>query len=176
MNVIHLPKLDEVEFSLLNELLDKITIRLIQDKGRRGFAKHRGCVFGMTKPRYIPEIRLSAYSKKYPKIHDEIMRIGNLICPDGFSFNSVQLNENVTCPPHKDSKNVGFSILVSFGNYTGGNIVVDNVVYDARHHPIMFNGAELEHYNTPDLEGHKYSLVFFTCNDGRKKPATTNNI
>ena len=53
-------------------------------------------------------------------------------------------------------------MLLSFGDYTGCNIVINNKTYDANCNPIVFNGSELEHWNTDDLIGTKYSLVFFT--------------
>ena len=129
---------------------------------RRGFPKYRGAIFGMVRPRfkYKGYNELSNDSKKYPHIYEEIWRIGKIICP--FEFNSVQVNHNLVCPPHIDSNNRGLSLLVSFGDYTGCNIVVNDMVYDARHRPIVFNGARVEHYNTNDLVGDKYSLVFFS--------------
>jgi hypothetical protein len=51
--------------------------------------------------------------------------------------------------------------LLSFGDYTGANIVIDGILHDAKYNPIVFNGAELEHWNTDDLVGNKYSLVFY---------------
>jgi hypothetical protein len=165
MNITHLDKVPESEFSALTEYLNKIRVPVILQNNRRGFPKHRGCVFGLTKPRFKSGgACLSANSKKYPEIYEEIIRVGNLICPKGFEFNSIQLNHNVVCPPHKDSKNVGDSVIVSFGDYTGGNLVIENVIYDAKYQPLIFNGAELEHWNTLDLQGNKYSLVFFRGN------------
>ena len=76
-------------------------------------------------------------------------------------FSSIHLNNNVVCPKHKDNRNVGNSLLVSFGDYTGCNIVIGDVIYDAKYTPLIFNGAEIEHYNTNDLEGNKYSLVYY---------------
>ena len=53
-------------------------------------------------------------------------------------------------------------MLLSFGDYSGCNIVVNNKIYDANCNPIIFNGSNLEHYNTDDLIGTKYSLVYFS--------------
>lgn len=82
-----------------------------------------------------------------------------MYCP--FKFTSIHVNKNVTCPKHKDSKNIGSSMLLSFGNYTGSKIIIENIVYDAYYNPIIFDGSKLEHWNTDDLQGTKYSLVFF---------------
>lgn len=125
---------------------------------RLGFPTHRGAIFGLVRPRKNSGIlTLSADSKKYPAIYDELFRIGNEL---GFIFNSIQVNRNCMCPPHKDKKNVGDSMLISFGEYTGGEIVVEGTPYNAFHHPLIFNGAELEHYNN-EADGDKFSIIFF---------------
>jgi len=153
-------------FDKLYEMLNKINFPYKtndNNNGRLGFPRYRGAVFGITKGRYSGKIDLSQMSKKYPEIYEEIMRIGKEICP--FEFETIQLNHNLTCPKHKDKNNISPSVLVSFGEYTGSNIVVEEKIYDAKNTPIMFNGSLLEHYNTPDLEGNKYSLVFFKRNN-----------
>jgi hypothetical protein len=150
-------KLFESNPSSLFSKLDK------KNTGNRlGFPKHRGAVYGMTKGRVSRIVGLSYMSERYPDIFDELCRIGDAICP--FQYTSIQVNRNLTCPPHRDANNVGQSVLISFGNYKGCNIVVDGKEYNAYHTPIMFNGAELEHWNTPLESGTKYSLVFYQMN------------
>ena len=156
---------------LLYNMLSKISIifhrNIKTDKyyrvTRRGFPEHRSATFGIVKLRVIKagddRIQMSAISKKHPLIHDEIFRLGKLICP--FDFISVHLNHNTECPPHFDSENAGKSVLLSFGDYEGGKIIVEGVEYNARYQPLMFNGTNNLHYNTPIESGNKYSLVFF---------------
>jgi hypothetical protein len=72
----------------------------------------------------------------------------------------VHVNHNVKCPPHYDSKNVGNSVLISFGDYSGGEIIIDGQEFNAYHQPIMFNGSSLLHYNK-EHQGNKYSLVYY---------------
>jgi hypothetical protein len=130
---------------------------------RRGFpAKHRAITFGITRGRFNGITGLSHYSKKYPAIYNEILRIGKIMCDGVIDFKSIHLNNNVVCPKHTDSKNVGKSVLVSFGEYTGCNIVICNQIYDAKYTPIVFDGSLLEHWNTDTLVGNKYSLIFFS--------------
>ena len=151
------------EFNVLYDMLSNISIP-IKTKyagGRGDFGRHRATTFGITRGRFDGIIGLSNNSRKYPHIYEEIKRIGHLMGAD--DMNSIHLNHNVVCPKHFDSNNVGDSILVSFGDYTGCNIVVQEMKYDAFCHPIKFNGAELMHYNTDDLIGNKYSLVFYTA-------------
>lgn len=149
-------------YDVLYKQLESIKLDLKKRSGfnnRLGFPEHRGAVFGIIKPRYKQQIKqLSLYSKKYPKIYDEIIRIGKEVCP--FPFTSIQVNKNCQCPPHKDKSNVGDSCLVSFGEYTGGHIYIEGVKYNAYHNPIIFDGHKLEHWNDDHI-GTKYSLVFF---------------
>ena len=169
-----LKKLGCDEFVNLYNMLDEISVPIkTNTSGRRGFGVHRSCTFGMTKARYSGEIGLSYNSKKHPEIYNELLRIGRLICGDtpptptssGIGFNAIQLNKDVVCPRHIDSNNVGESVLVSFGEYSGCNIVVEindiSHILDADCQPIRFDGSKHYHYNTDDLVGTKYSLVFF---------------
>jgi len=158
-----LPVIEATRFAKLYELLKKHTVHLCSSASRSSrldFGKHRSEQYGITRARFQGTIGPSRASRKYPEIHDEIMRLGREICP--FGFTSVQLNNNTVCPPHYDSKNAGSSLLVSFGDYTGCNIVIEGTVYDARHKPIIFNGSEREHWNTDNLSGNKYSLVYYS--------------
>jgi len=101
---------------------------------------------------------LSSYSTKFPDVYEALKKVGADL---GFTFTSIQVNRNLQCPPHKDRKNVGDSMLISFGKYTGGEIVVNGVPYNAYHRPTIFNGSQWEHYNNA-IEGDKFSIIFFT--------------
>lgn len=129
------------------------------NNNRLGFPTHRGCLFGMVKAKYKGIIELSYYSRKYPDIHDAIMKVGKTICP--FEFTQVQVNHNLVCPPHKDKANKTNSMIVSFGEYTGGLLVIEGVEHNTYHAPLQFDGVHNTHWNTP-LIGNKYSLIFFS--------------
>ena len=159
-----MPRVDESRFAELYKMLESITIRLLSEKGqttRRGFGTHRAATFGTVRTRSGTQVALSRVSKKYPDIYEALFALGDELAPD-FDFTSVHVNKNVVCPPHKDSKNVGPSMLVSFGPYTGCEVVVEGKQYDARHTPHVFDGSKLEHWNNATLEGTKYSLVYYT--------------
>jgi len=152
--------IDKSEFAILEKMLNDINIPYVSSKSnRRGFGKHRRACFGLVRERYSGKINNSRFTRKYPEIYEEILRIGKLYCP--FSFTSIHINKNVVCPPHKDEKNVGDSMIVSIGDYEGCKLVIEGEVYDAKYNPIIFNGAEKEHYNTDDLVGTKYSLIYY---------------
>ena len=151
----------ENDFNILYDKLKKITIyKCSAHSIRKGFGICRFYTFGMTRYRNDSgRLQLSASSKKYPTIHEMIFKIGKKYCPH--EFNAVHLNNNVTCPPHKDSRNQGVSTVISFGEYTGGKLVIENEIHDAYMTPITFDGSALTHWNENDLVGNKYSLVFF---------------
>lgn len=158
--IVFLPKLDESFFQPLLDLLKIHTVKMCEKRSSRlGFGKCRVEQYGYVRARFTGEVGLSYTSKKKFHIYDEIIKIGEQICP--FKFNSIQLNNNTVCPPHHDSDNTGNSLLVSFGDYTGCNIVIEGTMYDAKYAPIIFNGSQREHWNTNDLVGNKYSLVFY---------------
>jgi hypothetical protein len=143
-------------------MLEKITLTKRckeYNNARRNFHDHRGTLFGQVEPRYRTGVTLSKDSKKYPKIYDEIVRLGKLLSP--IDFTTIQLNKDLMCAPHRDGQNVGLSFLISFGTYEGGLIVIDDVEHDAKYNGILFDGSKLLHYNTPHT-GTKYSLVFFS--------------
>ena len=83
-----------------------------------------------------------------------------------FFFNAIHINRNVTCPRHLDKKNMGESLLVSFGDYTGSDIVIEGPnktrTLSTKYMPVRFDGTKFWHYNTPDLQGTKYSIVYYT--------------
>lgn len=85
------------------------------------------------------------FAKKYVKI----------------SFTGIQVNQNYFSKPHKDIGNLGESLIVGFGNYTGGELNVWGINHDIRHKPLTFNGSEETHW-TAEWVGDRYSLVFHT--------------
>jgi hypothetical protein len=155
---IRLLRVKGLDLHTIYTMLQKISIPIKQGKSSRlGFPRHRSVPFGISRARYSAKVGPSWASLKYPHIWEEIQKIGNHF---NFKFTTVQLNHNLQCPPHKDGNNVGDSLLISFGEYTGGEIVINGEIKNAYHNPIIFNGYELEHCNLPH-EGNKYSLVFF---------------
>ena len=162
------------EFSLLYCMLEQISVPMKNaTNSRTTFGNHRCMTMGLTTGRFDGITDLSYYTKKYPHIYKEILRIQSLIADN---YSSVHVNKNVICPRHYDPKNVGDSVLVSFGDYTGCEITIatknetkstydvsvfDEIPYNAYCQPIKFNGSELLHFNTNDLVGTKYSLVFY---------------
>lgn len=152
------------ELAELYCMLSCITVRMMTTVPRGGFGPHRSMTFGLTRHRFKgKELRPSWASMKFPEIHAEIFRLGAMYCPH--EFTSVHLNHNVTCPPHVDGNNNGRSTVISFGDYEGGMLMVEGAKCNAFCRPVTFDGNRLIHWNTADLIGNKFSLVFYNSRE-----------
>lgn len=166
-----LDKVEPEKFSILFMLLESIKLYKINKTAKR--SRFQGvpfefATFGIVKERLNTpngkSYSLSAYSKKHPGIHDAIFEFGKNYCP--FIFNSVYVIKNAKTPRHKDGNNVGLSMLVSFGDYTGGHINISTgqhqptFTHDANLQPIVFDACKYEHWNEAFI-GDKYSMVFY---------------
>jgi hypothetical protein len=124
-------------------------------------------IFGLVREMFTKKTDLiqSRQNKKYPELYQNIMELGLIILPEDFEYNQVCLNKNVECLPHFDGRNVGNSYIVSFGDFTGGELMIfdddDNIEYiDIKYNPYCFNGAKVKHGTAP-FEGTRYSLIYY---------------
>lgn len=117
--------------------------------------------FGIVK--YKQKKQPSKFTKKYPYMMDLFKEFMDSHYPE-FIFDSVYVNRNVVCKKHIDSKNVGESLLVGVGKYTGGQPVLyingKERKFHIKSNSLIFNGSEIEHKSLP-FTGTRYSLVFF---------------
>ena len=79
---------------------------------------------------------------------------------DLMGYDAIQVNDNYQSAPHYDKGNSGDSYIVSFGDFTGGELICAGTPVDIRHKGHTFCGAEILHSTSPWL-GHRYCLVFF---------------
>jgi hypothetical protein len=156
-----LDAINPTEVQPLWQALEKISIP--QQAGHSGraasFGKHRATTFGLIKPRGKKEFTLTAASKRHPEITKMIFELGKKICK--VPFTSIHCNVSVQCPKHTDPVNCRDSTIISFGNYEGLLLEIENLgTFDTFCRPLQFSG-QIPHWNTPLVEGKKYSLVFF---------------
>ena len=151
----------EQSLKKIEEKLSSMTIpRTSITQNRLNFPeRHRRMILGITKARFKGTWGLSSCSKKYPELYKMIMEFGNTYIP--IPFNAIHINHNVVCPKHIDKKNAGVSAIVSCGQYTGCQLMIEGVHHETYYNIITFNGSEKEHWNTDDLEGSRYSLIFY---------------
>lgn len=94
------------------------------------------------------------------ELYQVLVKLGAMIVPPFIPWTAIQVNKNYQTSAHVDGNNIGLSFSVSFGDFTGGELVVDGTPYQTRYSPIIFNGALNEHFNKP-ISGERYSLVYF---------------
>ena len=164
--------MDEVKFYAGTErktMMKKGGLKMVKDSG--------SMLYGLTWRGYLSPTKnrtkddeTGLYRTKIMDLHPELSNIfkefANIYFPD-FNYSQVQMNKNFLCPPHRDSKNIGESVLVAFGDYTGGltGVDINSKVekLDPRLEPVRFDGSKNLHWVEP-YEGKRYSLVFFNNN------------
>ena len=166
-------KLSDDDLDILEDIydeLEQITIpKRYQKTDAQGHSLRTGACnqknarqvcFGYTT--YRGKKKISVFTERYPHIMDLFEEFIESHYPE-FEFNAVYVNKNVKCKKHVDSKNIGKSLLVGFGNYTGGetSLYLDKEIrFDIQNHSLIFNGSEIMHRSLP-FKGTRYSLVFF---------------
>lgn len=107
-----------------------------------------------------------AANKKYPDVLKALVEFGNLAVPKGFEYNIITLNQNVKAKKHLDKVNVGPSVIVGIGPYTGGSLRVyspddkTSKSIDIHNTPLMFNGAIHPHQTEP-FEGERWTIIYY---------------
>jgi len=107
-----------------------------------------------------------ATNKKHPEVFKALIEFGNQIVPKGWEYQGITLNHGVKAKKHTDSKNVGASVIIGIGDFTGGEIRVwnkDNAnPQDKNLHdkPVMFNGGLLPHETQP-FKGDRYTIIYY---------------
>ena len=166
-------KLSQEDLNILNDIYDKLQQIIIptryQKTSSQGQSRRTGACnqknarqvcFGYTT--YKGKKKLSLFTDRFAHIMELFKEFINSHYPE-FEFDGVYVNKNVQCKKHIDSKNVGQSLLVGFGEYSGGEscLFLDKeYVFDIQNHSLIFNGSQIEHKSLP-FTGNRYSLVFF---------------
>ena len=158
--VVELPEIDSSAFK---ELLEHLTTKKIEmNRYRSNSGLGRSQCYGIVRKRSMaPD--LSRCSWKDAKMHYLLMKFARVNVP--IPFTSIQVNENYQTKKHKDTHNIGDSLIVAFGSYTGGELVLyegnNKKEYNISNRPLLFNGSKTYH-STNDFTGQRYSLVFHT--------------
>jgi hypothetical protein len=128
------------------------------NKYRANVGEGRSQCFGIVGKR-IQHPDLSRQSWRNPFLHQLLLDFSRKHI--NIPFTSIQVNQNMTCAPHKDKGNVGISAIIAFGDYEGGELVVEGVKHDIKNKIFLFDGSAQEHYTAP-FTGNRYSLVYHT--------------
>lgn len=101
----------------------------------------------------------SRYNKKFPELLSSIQEMMEHHHPD-FEYTTIQVNKNIQSKGHVDQNNVGPSIIIALGDFTGGELVVEGKPSNIKNRFKKFDGR-LGHW-VQNFKGTRYSLVFFT--------------
>ncbi len=176
----------EIDSALMYDYLDDLELKTGNERsGQKFFNKEKGsskpesCKVGITwrKRRGDFEREYDPIAKGYKtKLNEECPHLMPLFKEyqkhhfSTFEWSEITINRMPTgsrIKSHLDKINVGDSILVAFGDYTGGMTYVKNKndrnyeIHDCRVAPIKFNGAERLHGVTTVSSGKRFSLVFY---------------
>ena len=154
---------NEIDTLLRSRLLPEIKY-VGKSKGRRNTF---GIVYRMAKKWKPPHP--TPLNKKYKDIYEALVRLGDAIVP--FKYDSITVNQNNVCKIHADKGNLGASLIVSGGDYKGGELNIEHTAYqtgpviewktiDTKYKPLVFDGA-CRHWNNDILSGFKWSVVFY---------------
>ncbi|CAE8625520.1 unnamed protein product [Polarella glacialis] len=102
-----------------------------------------------------------------------------------FGYTSINVNKDYAGARHRDQGNRGPSFLKAFGDFKGGELQYlpgddrsrkleelspcEALTFDAKNGFILFDGNRA--HEVQDFKGHRYSLVYFTCNRSDQMPA-----
>jgi hypothetical protein len=100
----------------------------------------------------------SSFTSKHPELWDLLVKYGSDNVPH--SFHSVCINHNTIAKPHYDSNNKGVSTIIAIGDFTGGELVVNDQVINIYNKLFTFDGSKELHWSLP-FEGQRWSLIFF---------------
>ena len=123
---------------------------------RKATGHSRSASFGYVRKRHR-QPGVSMLNSKVPHVWNALKDFAD---STGFLYDSIQVNQDVVCTKHRDKNNTGDSYLISLGDFTGGELIVEEILYDCKMKPIVFNGALMEHYNNPFV-GSKWSVILF---------------
>jgi hypothetical protein len=96
-----------------------------------------------------------------PELYQMLIRLGNEVLPHTFSYTSIQLNMNYQTKAHKDKGNRGISAIIGFGDYIGGDLVIEDTPVSIKDRIVFFDGSQYTHH-TASYTQNRFSIVFFT--------------
>ena len=103
---------------------------------------------------------LSKYTNNDPELWKLIKTFAKKNIPK-WKFTTVQVNQNFYAKKHIDGNNVGTSVIVALGDYTGGDLIVEGDHFNIKNKFLKFNGSVLAHEVNKVKKGNRVSLVFF---------------
>lgn len=152
----------EIPESAFSEIVKELTTRpLAINKYRKSVGEGQSQAFGVVGRRNLaPDYSRLCWTR--PKLYMHLLDFADKYVD--ISYNAITVNQNYKSNPHRDKHNIGDSYLVSFGDFTNGNLLIHegdlSGNHDIRHKPIVADFSKLLH-STDDWSGIRFSLVFY---------------
>lgn len=156
---------------LYREVNELLTTRLLPEIKYKGRSKGRRNTFGWVPwmMKYVKPPHRTPNNWKYGMLYLALRRLGDAIVP--FKYDSITVNQNNVCAVHCDKGNLGSSLIVSGGDYVGGELrmefgthgtgcIRDWEEVDTKYKPFVFDGHR-RHWNNDIISGFKWSIVYF---------------
>ena len=140
----------------------ELQLRPLQKNTRRAVAGvGQSQVLGVVNRRSLaPDY--SRWCWKRPALYEMLLEFGRKYV--AVEWNSITVNHNYCTGPHRDRGNDGDSLVVAFGDYTGGELVIfegeDEGIHDVRYNPIVGDMSTALHAVCP-FQGERFSLVYY---------------
>jgi len=100
----------------------------------------------------------------FPDLLRECFILERRLFPNRPPSSTIAVNKHCQFRPHRDiglGNGQSDSLIFALGDFTGGELLVENEIQDIRYKPLEFNGWQSRHSTLPFI-GERYSLVFFT--------------
>ena len=109
----------------------------------------------------------SSNNANHPHVFQLLTELADAI---GFKCTTFCVNRNFKCKMHRDKVNEGDSIIVALGDFTGGELIIEDDsdgvegvehLFDIKYKFLQFDGAKYRHGTEP-FDGERYSIVMYT--------------
>lgn len=124
-----------------------------------GIVRKRYCNSGNPKVKFDSPFQPGSNNEKYPEVYEALKKLIKEIDPN-FKYNSITLNKNFKTQAHFDKLNKSPSLIIGLGNYTGGELMIEDCPFDIKLNALIMNGSYLKHW-TNDFEGDRYSVIYY---------------
>ena len=151
-------KNDNIVLELINEL-DNTKFKMNYHRNNTGIGY--SMTLGHQRIRRQKGIFINKLNNVYLELYNKIKIFAEKYIK--IDFNCIQINKDYATKPHRDICNKKESAIIGLGDYTGGKLKVNGIIYDIHNKIISFNGKKYLHSNElSNNDKSRYSLVFFT--------------
>lgn len=102
---------------------------------------------------------LKILKKNNPLLLSELCELFELINP--FEYNCVYITKNGGHQCIYDDKKFGKKATISFGNWSGNELLIEDERVDDKNRLVVYDGTCLSAETTPHISGDKYNISFY---------------